>query len=62
MSSTSVDRWSTAATGCCAKDDKAEGFYSYYGLVESPIDPLVLMMPLRDLRRGVLNLVHGEWQ
>ena len=32
-----------------AKDDEAKGFYSHYGFVESPIDPLVLMMLLRDL-------------
>ena len=32
-----------------AKDDEAKSFYSHYGFVESPIEPLVLMMLLRDL-------------
>ncbi len=29
-----------------AKDDDAKGFYTHYGFVESPFDPLVLMMLL----------------
>jgi GNAT superfamily N-acetyltransferase len=29
-----------------AKDDAARSFYSHYGFVQSPIDPLVLMMLL----------------
>ncbi len=32
-----------------AKDDEAKTFYSHYGYVESPFDPLVLMMLLRDV-------------
>lgn len=32
-----------------AKDDDAKSFYRHYGFVESPIDPLVLMMLLGDL-------------
>jgi GNAT superfamily N-acetyltransferase len=32
-----------------AKDDEAKSFYMHYGFVESPFDPLVLMMLLRDL-------------
>ena len=30
-----------------AKDDEAKHFYSHYGFVESPIDPLVLILLLR---------------
>ena len=29
-----------------AKDDDAKSFYVHYGFVESPFDPLVLMMLL----------------
>lgn len=32
-----------------AKDVQAKSFYMHYGFVESPFDPLVLMMLLRDL-------------
>ncbi len=32
-----------------AKDDEAKGFYLHYGFVESPFDPLILVMVLRDL-------------
>jgi GNAT superfamily N-acetyltransferase len=32
-----------------AKDDEAKDFYSHYGFVESPFDPLTLVMLLRDL-------------
>ncbi len=32
-----------------AKDDEAKSFYMHYGFVDSPFDPLVLMMLLRDL-------------
>ncbi len=32
-----------------AKDDEAKDFYSHYGFVESPFDPLSLVMLLRDL-------------
>jgi GNAT superfamily N-acetyltransferase len=32
-----------------AKDDSAKSFYSHFGFVESPLDPLVLMMLLTDL-------------
>jgi GNAT superfamily N-acetyltransferase len=32
-----------------AKDDEAKTFYMHYGFVESPFDPFVLMMLLRDL-------------
>ena len=32
-----------------AKDDNAKSFYEHYGFVESPLDPLVMMMLLTDL-------------
>jgi GNAT superfamily N-acetyltransferase len=32
-----------------AKDDEARNFYSHFGFVESPLDPLVMMMLLTDL-------------
>ena len=32
-----------------AKDDEARSFYSHYGFVESPLDPLVMMMLLADI-------------
>ncbi|MGP0029770.1 MAG: GNAT family N-acetyltransferase [Acidimicrobiales bacterium] len=32
-----------------AKDDAAKDFYSHYGFVESPFDPLTLMLLLGDL-------------
>ena len=32
-----------------AKDDEAKSFYLHYGFVESPFDPLVLVMALGDL-------------
>jgi GNAT superfamily N-acetyltransferase len=32
-----------------AKDDEAQAFYGRHGFVESPLDPLVLMMLLTDL-------------
>jgi GNAT superfamily N-acetyltransferase len=32
-----------------AKDDEAKSFYTHYGFIESPIDPLVLTLLLRDL-------------
>ncbi len=32
-----------------AKNDEATGFYSHFGLVEPPIDPLVMMRLLRNL-------------
>jgi GNAT superfamily N-acetyltransferase len=32
-----------------AKDEAAQGFYGHYGFVESPLDPLVMMMLLGDL-------------
>jgi GNAT superfamily N-acetyltransferase len=32
-----------------AKDDQAKSFYMHYGFVESPFDPLILIMLLRDL-------------
>ncbi len=31
-----------------AKDDNAKNFYQHYGFVESPLDPLVMMMLLAD--------------
>ena len=31
-----------------AKDESAKNFYEHYGFVESPLDPLVLMMLLTD--------------
>lgn len=32
-----------------AKDEDAQVFYSHYGFVVSPLDPLVMMMLLTDL-------------
>lgn len=32
-----------------AKDEEAQTFYNHYGFVESPLDPLVLMMLLTDM-------------
>ncbi len=32
-----------------AKDQEAQAFYSHFGFVESPLDPLVMMMLLGDL-------------
>jgi len=32
-----------------AKDDEARSFYSHYGFVESPLDPLVMVMVLADI-------------
>jgi len=32
-----------------AKDENVKDFYGYYGFVESPLDPLVMMMLLTDL-------------
>ena len=32
-----------------AKDDEAKGFYVHYGFVESPLDPLTLMMVLGEI-------------
>ncbi len=32
-----------------AKDENAKNFYEHYGFVESPLDPLVMMMLLTDL-------------
>jgi GNAT superfamily N-acetyltransferase len=32
-----------------AKDEEAQAFYARYGFVESPLDPLVMTMLLRDL-------------
>jgi GNAT superfamily N-acetyltransferase len=31
-----------------AKDENATNFYQHYGFVESPLDPLVMMMLLAD--------------
>jgi GNAT superfamily N-acetyltransferase len=31
-----------------AKDENAKSFYEHYGFVESPLDPLVMMMLLTD--------------
>jgi hypothetical protein len=28
-----------------AKDEEAKSFYRHYGFVESPVDPMTLMMP-----------------
>ena len=47
-----------------AKDDEAKSFYSHYGFVESPIDPLVMMMFLYsynwrpNLRVGTLTAAN----
>jgi hypothetical protein len=35
-----------------AKDESAKNFYRHYGFVESPLDPLVMMMLLTDDRRS----------
>jgi len=32
-----------------AKDEEAQAFYRHYGFVESPLDPLVMMMLLGDI-------------
>jgi len=32
-----------------AKDEEAQAFFGHYGVVESPLDPLVMMMLLGDL-------------
>ena len=32
-----------------AKDEEAKSFYSHFGFVESPFDPLVLVMLLREV-------------
>ena len=32
-----------------AKDEEAQAFYGHYGFVESPLDPLVMLMLLGDL-------------
>jgi GNAT superfamily N-acetyltransferase len=32
-----------------AKDENAKSFYEHYGFVESPVDPLVMMMLLTEL-------------
>lgn len=32
-----------------AKDEEAKGFYHHYGFVESPVDPLIMMMLLPDV-------------
>jgi hypothetical protein len=32
-----------------AKDENAKNFYEHYGFVESPLDPLVMIMLLTDL-------------
>jgi GNAT superfamily N-acetyltransferase len=32
-----------------AKDESAKSFYEHYGFVESPLDPLVMMMLLADI-------------
>jgi hypothetical protein len=36
-----------------AKDDEAKNFYSHFGFVESPLDPLVMMMLLTELRLAI---------
>ena len=33
-------------------DDRAAGFYRKMGFVESPIDPLVLVLPFETVRKG----------
>jgi hypothetical protein len=32
-----------------AKDAEAESFYRHYGFVESPLDPMTMMMLIGDL-------------
>lgn len=32
-----------------AKDEEAQAFYAHYGFVESPLDPLVMMMTVGDM-------------
>jgi GNAT superfamily N-acetyltransferase len=36
-----------------AKDDEAKTFYKRYGFVESPIEPLTLMLPIKDIRENL---------
>lgn len=35
-----------------AADDSAAGFYRKVGFIESPTDPLVLLLPLETMRNG----------
>lgn len=36
-----------------AKDDKARAFYERFDFVSSPVDPLQLFLPMKDLRRAL---------
>jgi len=36
-----------------AKDDAAKAFYQRFGFVESPIDPLTLMLSIKDIRESL---------
>lgn len=37
-----------------AKDEDAKHFYQKYGFAESPIDPLTLMLGIKDIRESLL--------
>jgi GNAT superfamily N-acetyltransferase len=39
-----------------AKDDKARNFYEYFGFEPSPIDPLKLMLLIKDARKTMESL------
>lgn len=39
-----------------AKDDKVRSFYERFGFESAPIDPLKLMLLIKDARKTVLNL------
>lgn len=36
-----------------AKEDGAKAFYQRFGFVESPIDPLTLMLSIKDIRENL---------
>ena len=38
-----------------AKDEQARRFYERCGFLPSPIDPLTLMLPLKDARAALAN-------
>lgn len=38
-----------------ALDEEAAAFYRHHGLVASPMDPLVLMLPLDSARRALVD-------
>jgi GNAT superfamily N-acetyltransferase len=38
-----------------AKDDNARRFYEHFGFIASPVDPLHLYLPIKDIRRMTTN-------